>query len=404
MISEGLQCRSFQEEFSQEQCFQQESFQSFKEVSFRMSACEQDVMCSDTRACALGQEHVLSMSACAVGTVKSVGKGTVCEEMLSQLKEVASSLLERQGVVFPGSAKLPGSLQRKNLKEPEAMESASSGAKKKDLEQMRSALEENTSVVKELLAAHSRTTTLVQELNSEVKDTKWQLQEMQEADERGRASIHEKLKEFHRNVEDLQEQFKEAMDDFCEHVNETGEKATEEEEEEDKRARKEEAELRREGHLRGTISRTTSPTSSRRRTGERTTEEQEPEYSDKGLFEKLMEEEEDYEAYLENENEYYTQSYTGPTKEDYPWEEEEEGEGKKESKGSGEARAGLTEEEKRKLEEAAEKEEEERKKTRGPRNEQRRRKRRWKDLSTRTTTHRSGRSTQKTVRSTGNTA
>ena len=72
------------------------------------------------------------------------------------------------------------------------MESASSDAKKKDLEQMRSALEENTSVVKELLAAHSRATTLVQELNSEVKDTKWQLQEMQEADERGRASINEK--------------------------------------------------------------------------------------------------------------------------------------------------------------------------------------------------------------------
>ena len=44
--------------------------------------------------------------------------------------------------------------------------------------------------------------------------------------------------------------------------------ATEEEEEEDARARKEEAELRREGHLRGTTSRTTSPTSSRKRTGQ----------------------------------------------------------------------------------------------------------------------------------------
>ena len=165
------------------------------------------------------------MSACAVGTVKSVGKGTVCDEMLSQLKEVASSLLKRQGVVFSASAKLPGSLQKEGLQE-EAMESASSDAKKKDLEQMRSALEENTSVVKELLAAHSRATTLVQELNSEVKDTKWQLQEMQEADERGRASINEKLKEFHRNVEDLQEQLKEAMDDFFEHVTETGGKAT----------------------------------------------------------------------------------------------------------------------------------------------------------------------------------
>eukprot|EP00439_Symbiodinium_sp_Y106_P001784 s1132_g1.t1 len=104
--------------------------------------------------------------------------------------------------------------------------------------------------------------------------------------------------------------------------------ATEEEEEEDARARKEEAELRR-GR------------------DKRTTEEQE-EFSDKGLFEKLLEAEEDYEAYLENENEYYTQSYTGPTKDDYPWEEEEEGEegeGKKETKATAEASAGLTEEE-----------------------------------------------------------
>ena len=65
------------------------------------------------------------------------------------------------------------------------------------------------------------------------------------------------------------------------------------------------------------------------------------------MFEKLMEAEEDYEAYLENENEYYVQSYTGSTKVDYPWEEGEgeEGEGKKESKGSGEEGPGLTEEE-----------------------------------------------------------
>ena len=197
---EGLQFQEFQEfqeesfrkEF-QEQYFQQESFQSFKEVSFSMSACEQDVMCSDTRACALGQEHVLNMSAFLVGTVKSVGKGTVCDEMFSQLREVVSSLLKRRGVVFSGSTKLPGSLQNEELQE-KAMESASSDTKKKDLEQIRSALEENSSVVNELMAAHSRTTTLVQELNSEVKDTKWQLQEMQEADERGRASINEKLK------------------------------------------------------------------------------------------------------------------------------------------------------------------------------------------------------------------
>ena len=78
--------------------------QEFQEVSFSVSACEQNVMCSDTRAYALGQEHVLSMSACAVGTVKSVGEGTVCDGMLSQLKEVASSLLERQGVVFQKEA------------------------------------------------------------------------------------------------------------------------------------------------------------------------------------------------------------------------------------------------------------------------------------------------------------
>ena len=59
-----------------------------------------------------------------------------------------------------------------------------------------------------------------------------------------------------------------------------------------------------------------------------------------------MEEEEDYETYLDTENERYTQSYTGPTEDEYPWEEEE----KKE----------LTEEEKKKLEE--EKEEERRRK------------------------------------------
>ena len=55
-----------------------------------------------------------------------------------------------------------------------------------------------------------------------------------------------------------------------------------------------------------------------------------------------MEEEEDYETYLDNENERYTQSYTGPTEDEYPWEEEE----KKE----------LTEEEKKKLEEEKEEE------------------------------------------------
>ena len=63
-----------------------------------------------------------------------------------------------------------------------------------------------------------------------------------------------------------------------------------------------------------------------------------------------MEQEQDYEDYLGNENKIYTQSYTGPTEDEYPWEEEEEeGEGKKEKKG-------LTEEEKKKLEEEEEEE------------------------------------------------
>ena len=117
-----------------------------------MSACGQDVMCSDTRACALGQEHGLIMSACAVGTVKSVGKGTMCDEMLSQLKEVASSLLERRGVVFSeGSTVLPQrSLQKESLPGTAAMESASASDarslkdQKKEMEQLREALKENT--------------------------------------------------------------------------------------------------------------------------------------------------------------------------------------------------------------------------------------------------------------------
>ena len=59
--SEGLQCRSFQEGFSQEQCFQQESFQSFKEVSFSMSACVQDVMSADMSACVAYSTVVLTV-------------------------------------------------------------------------------------------------------------------------------------------------------------------------------------------------------------------------------------------------------------------------------------------------------------------------------------------------------
>ena len=67
VVSEGLQRRSFQEEFSKEQCFQQDSFQNFKEVSFSMSARVQDVMSADTSARALGTcvGTVADMSACA---------------------------------------------------------------------------------------------------------------------------------------------------------------------------------------------------------------------------------------------------------------------------------------------------------------------------------------------------
>ena len=77
---------------------------------------------------------------------------------------------------------------------------------------------------------------------------------------------------------------KEAMEDFFDHVDETGEKATEEEEKEDARARKEEAELRREGHLLGTTSRTTSPTSSIKRTGQRGLQRNREEFSDKDFL------------------------------------------------------------------------------------------------------------------------
>ena len=57
----------------------------------------------------------------------SEATGTMCVEMLSQLKEVASSLLERSGVVFPqGSTVLPqGTLQQDSLSGTAAMESAS---------------------------------------------------------------------------------------------------------------------------------------------------------------------------------------------------------------------------------------------------------------------------------------
>ena len=226
MISERFQCQSFQEvqESLQEQ-LQDQSFQKVRglselqEVFFsNMSACEQEQSC-------------LNMSACAVGTVMSEATGTMCVEMLSQLKEVASSLLERSGVVFPqGSTVLPqGTLQQDSLSGTAAMESASASDassvkdQKKEMEKLRDALKENTEQMKALLSAHSKTTTVVQELSLEVKEAKWQLQEMQEDNDRGRASIQDKLKEFRSTVEDLQEQLKEAMEDFLDHVNEEGE-------------------------------------------------------------------------------------------------------------------------------------------------------------------------------------
>ena len=82
----------FQEEFSREQCFQQESFQ---EVFFSMSACVQDVMRAD-------------MSACALGTCVGTEQGTTHPEMLSQLKGLTSSLLSRQGIEVGTAVPVPG--------------------------------------------------------------------------------------------------------------------------------------------------------------------------------------------------------------------------------------------------------------------------------------------------------
>ena len=65
-----------------------------------MSACVQDVMSADTSACALGTcvGTVADTSACALGS-ESMREGTY-PEMLSQLKELTSSLLSRQGIAL----------------------------------------------------------------------------------------------------------------------------------------------------------------------------------------------------------------------------------------------------------------------------------------------------------------
>ena len=336
VVSEGLQCRSFQEEFSQEQCFQQESFQSFKDASFsmsayaqeqsclNMSACVQDVMSADTSACALGT---------CVGTVMSEEREPMHSEMLSQLKELTSSLLSRQGL---------------DLEDLGTMSEAASSSKsikeqREEMTKVREALERNTEQMSLLLSSHSKLNATVQEMSSETKSLRWTVQELQEDTERQRNTTEIRLNEFAGVVDNLSEKFAEVVEDLCEQRNAEGSLATEEEKEQDERerkeflkARKEEAEHRREGHLR------------------------EEEFSDKGLFEKILEQEQEYEDYMGNENEMYTQSYTGPTEEEYPGEEEEaeeeEEEAEEEEEEEAEEEKELTEEEKKKLEEEQEEE------------------------------------------------
>ena len=334
VVSEGLQCRSFQEEFSQEQCFQQESFQNFKEVSFSMSACVQDVMSADTSGCALGTcvGTVADMSACALGS-ESMCEGTYAE-MLSQLKELTSSLLPRQGL---------------DLEDLGTMSEAASSSKsikeqREEMTKVREALERNTEQMSLLLSSHSKLNATVQEMSSETKSLRWTVQELQEDTERQRNTTEIRLNEFAGVVDNLSEKFAEVVEDLCEQRNAEGNLATEAEKEQDERerkeflkARKDEAEHRREGHLR------------------------EEEFSDKGLFEKILEQEQEYEDYMGNENEMYTQSYTGPTEEEYPGEEEEEAEeeeeeAEEEEEEEAEEEKELTEEEKKKLEEEQEEE------------------------------------------------
>eukprot|EP00439_Symbiodinium_sp_Y106_P057317 s3770_g8.t1 len=359
-----------------------------------MSAYEQDSMCSDTSACALGTcvGTVADMSACALGSDR-VCKGTTHPEMLSQLKGLTNGLLSRQGVevgtAVPSTAPMSG--------EASASSTRTTKEQRAEMEKIRETMERSNSLMEELLSQHRTTGQRVKELADESKSVKWQLQEMQEEASRGRDQVNERLSVFADLVSRVQEQEQlcEVLEDNYMQVNASGEEATAEEKEQDNRereeylrSRKEEAEHRREGHLRGTTSRTTSPT--RRKAGK----EEEEEFSDKGYFEKVFEQEQEYEDYMGNVSEMYTQSYTGPTENEYPEEEEEE-----------EEKEELTEEEKKKLEE--EEEQERKRKIREINQKSKERatekEKRWKDSNTPTTTAMSGRSTPMEDTSTGST-
>lgn len=126
-VSEGFQCQRFQERQKAEELQELEIQERF---FCSASACEQDVMCADTRACALGQEQFLNMSACAVGTVMSRPAGTLCVKMFSSLKELALRVGEFAGTVCEGTR--PLGMAR------------SSGSSSSDPRQIKELLEENT--------------------------------------------------------------------------------------------------------------------------------------------------------------------------------------------------------------------------------------------------------------------
>ena len=261
--------------------------------------------------------------------------------MLSQLKGLTSSLLSRQGVALgttvPSTAPMSGET---------ASSSKSIKEQREEMSKVREALERNTEQMSLLLSSHSKLNATVQEMSSETKSLRWTVQELQEEADRHKNDTEIRLNEFTGVMSNLSEKFEEVLEDLCEQRTSEGELATDEqrkrddeEREEYLRSRREEAEHRREGHLRGTTSRTTSPT--RRKAGK----EEEEEFSYKGCFEKILEQEQEYEDYMGNVNEMYTQSYPGPTEDEYPEEEEEE-----------EEKEELTEEEKKKREEEQEKE------------------------------------------------
>ena len=367
-----LQEESFRREFQelQEQCFG-----DFQEPSFSMSAYAQEQSC-------------LNMSACAVGS-ESMCEGTYAE-MLSQLKGLTSSLLSRQGVALgttvPSTAPMSGET---------ASSSKSIKEQREEMSKVREALERNTEQMSLLLSSHSKLNATVQEMSSETKSLRWTVQELQEEADRHKTDTEIRLNEFTSVMSNLSEKFEEVLEDLCEQRTSEGELATEEqrkrddeEREEYLRNRKEEAEHRREGHLRGTTSRTTSPT--RRKAGK----EEEEEFSDKGCFEKILEQEQEYEDYMGNVNEMYTQSYTGPTEDEYP----EEGRGRRRKGGTQRKRRRTVRKNRRRKERGRS-----RRSTRRTRKERRKRKRRWKDSSSPATTATSGRSTAKEDKSTGST-